>query len=88
MVKTEVCRKYVFLGRPEQRTIIYYLLREEHAPAPPSYGVGIAILETGEENELPGITFSQEAAERLADRLATDSATPKGMGAYLLGRKR
>ena len=81
MEKIEMCRKYTRFGRPEQRTLVYYVTAERRA-VPTAYGVGIAVAETGEERCLCGIAVSREAAERLADLLATGGATPEGMAAF------
>ena len=79
MDKTVICEKILLLGEGERCTLTYYLIADacgEEAGAPRQYGVGIAIPERSEEEQIGNITPNREKAMRLIDLLASNFVTP------------
>ena len=80
MERLGICRKITDLGRYGQRTLDYFVTAEGEVDGYPSYGVGIAVCENGEETMVRGITTKEDEARSLADILATNYVTPVSLG--------
>ncbi len=81
MRQMEICRKTVELYSEKPSTLVYYVtVEEETDPASgavlEAYGVGVAIIETGETEIIPDVTFSKSDILSLIELLAYHLVTP------------
>lgn len=77
----EICKKVIFLGKENQRTLCYYVTTGEiqhpdKEGAIKTYGVGISIEEKEEFASVNSITTKKETAYKLIDILASNFVTP------------
>ena len=73
-----ICKKVLMLGERDQCTLTYYLISDEcgKEECDKQYGVGIAIPERNEEEQICTITPSREKAMQLISLLASNFVTP------------